>query len=102
MTPGLYRLSAPEGALAPTGIVRVILDDRGFPTIWIDEQKRWPIHMLPEGSVLEEISADGGSAVVVPIDTDPQKKAEDSQGRENHREHSADKKEERDHGRNIA
>lgn len=55
MKPGLYKITAPVGTLAPCGIVKVIQDERGFPTIWIDEQKRWPIHMLPEGTTLEAV-----------------------------------------------
>jgi hypothetical protein len=59
ITPGIYWLTAPEGTLAPRGIVRVVADERGFPTIWIDEQKRWPISMLPEGTELAPQSAAG-------------------------------------------
>lgn len=53
MKPGLYKITAPAGTLAPCGIVNVIQDERGFPTIRIDEQKRWPIYQLPQGTTLE-------------------------------------------------
>lgn len=44
----------------PRGEVTVIQDERGFPTIQIADQKRWPLHMLPEGCRLRPISNEKG------------------------------------------
>jgi len=47
---GLYQCECDDPrAVAPRGVVAVIADERGFPTILIDEGKRWPLHMLPPG-----------------------------------------------------
>jgi len=47
---GLYRCECEDsGVVAPRGVVEVIADERGFPTILIDEVKRWPLKMLPPG-----------------------------------------------------
>lgn len=54
--PGLYILTAPEGPVSPRGVVKVIQDEREFPTIWIDEEKRWPIHALPSGCTLTPVN----------------------------------------------
>lgn len=34
---------------------QLIDDERGFPTLYIDEVKRWPIHMLPEETKIQLI-----------------------------------------------
>lgn len=48
--PGRYICECDDpNAAAPRSEVLVINDERGFPTIFIDEEKRWPVHMLPDG-----------------------------------------------------
>ncbi len=56
MKPGIYRITPPVGAIAPRGIVEVIQDERGFATILIDKEKRWPIYDLPIGTKVEPIT----------------------------------------------
>jgi hypothetical protein len=54
---GRYICDHPDPAASvPRGEIKVIQDERGFPTIYVDQGKRWPIHFLPKGTRLRPLN----------------------------------------------